>query len=77
MADNSGDLGSWAAAWQARYAGLVPKGSLFSFLQRLGMTYGRWGGVAEVGFNCKNDEGRIRCCGASKGKGEVSYRIDA
>lgn len=30
-------LGSFAATWQARYAGYVPKGSLFSFLQRLGM----------------------------------------
>lgn len=29
--------GSWAAAWQAKYAGWVPKGSLFSFFQRLGM----------------------------------------
>jgi len=28
--------GSWAAAWQARYAGYVPKGSLFSYLQSLG-----------------------------------------
>ena len=27
--------------WQATYRGLVPKGSLFSFLQRLGMTIGR------------------------------------
>ncbi|KAF2712757.1 hypothetical protein K504DRAFT_464819 [Pleomassaria siparia CBS 279.74] len=31
--------GSFAAMWQARYAGLVPKGSLFSFFQRLGMTW--------------------------------------
>jgi len=31
--------GSFAAAWQARYAGYVPKGSLFSFLQRLGMKW--------------------------------------
>ncbi|KAF2798924.1 hypothetical protein K505DRAFT_189854, partial [Melanomma pulvis-pyrius CBS 109.77] len=30
--------GSFAALWQARYAGYVPKGSLFSFFQRLGMT---------------------------------------
>ncbi|KAK3313199.1 hypothetical protein B0H66DRAFT_388030 [Apodospora peruviana] len=30
---------SLAALWQARYAGYVPKGSLFSFLQRLGMTW--------------------------------------
>lgn len=28
---------SFAALWQSRYAGLVPKGSLFSLLQRLGM----------------------------------------
>ena len=33
-------LGSFAAAWQSRYAGYVPKGSLFSFFQRLGMRYG-------------------------------------
>lgn len=32
--------GSFAAWWQARYAGYVPKGSLFSFFQRLGMTWG-------------------------------------
>ncbi|OLN87069.1 hypothetical protein CCHL11_06479 [Colletotrichum chlorophyti] len=32
--------GTFASWWQARYAGLVPKGSLFSFLQRLGMTRG-------------------------------------
>jgi hypothetical protein len=31
--------GSFAAWWQARYAGYVPKGSLFSFLQRLGMIW--------------------------------------
>ncbi|WQF88236.1 Putative interferon alpha-inducible protein IFI6/IFI27 [Colletotrichum destructivum] len=28
---------TFAAFWQARYAGYVPKGSLFSFFQRLGM----------------------------------------
>ncbi|KAJ9652600.1 hypothetical protein H2198_008169 [Neophaeococcomyces mojaviensis] len=33
--------GSFAALWQARYAGYVPKGSLFSFFQRLGMIWGR------------------------------------
>ena len=33
--------GSWAALWQARYAGFVPKGSLFSFLQRMGMVWGK------------------------------------
>ena len=33
--------GSWAALWQSRYAGMVPKGSLFSFFQRLGMTWKR------------------------------------
>lgn len=32
--------GSFAAWWQARYAGYVPKGSLFSFFQRLGMIWG-------------------------------------
>lgn len=31
------DAGSFAAEWQSTYAGFVPKGSLFSFLQRLGM----------------------------------------
>ncbi|KAL4896081.1 hypothetical protein BDV59DRAFT_127559 [Aspergillus ambiguus] len=31
--------GSFAAWWQSRYAGYVPKGSLFSFLQRLGMKW--------------------------------------
>jgi len=31
--------GSFAALWQARYAGYVPKGSLFSYLQRLGMVW--------------------------------------
>ena len=34
-------LGTFAAAWQTRYAGYVPKGSLFSFFQRLGMVWGR------------------------------------
>ena len=33
------NTGSWAAAWQATYRGLVPKRSLFSYLQRLGMTW--------------------------------------
>jgi hypothetical protein len=32
-------LGTFASAWQVRYAGYVPKGSLFSFFQRLGMVY--------------------------------------
>ncbi|KAL8720897.1 MAG: hypothetical protein Q9225_002315 [Loekoesia sp. 1 TL-2023] len=31
--------GTWAAAWQSTYRGLVPKGSLFSYLQKLGMTW--------------------------------------
>lgn len=31
--------GSFAAGWQSRYAGYVPKDSLFSYFQRLGM---RW-----------------------------------
>lgn len=31
--------GTWAALWQSTYRGLVPKNSLFSFLQRLGMTW--------------------------------------
>ncbi|OHE97247.1 hypothetical protein CORC01_07501 [Colletotrichum orchidophilum] len=38
-----GELGpvadTFASWWQARYAGYVPKGSLFSFLERLGMTW--------------------------------------
>lgn len=32
-------LGSFAAEWQAQYLGAVPKGSLFSFFQRLGMVW--------------------------------------
>jgi hypothetical protein len=32
-------VGTFAALWQARYAGYVPKGSLFSFFQRLGMVW--------------------------------------
>ncbi|KAK4249335.1 hypothetical protein C7999DRAFT_12811 [Corynascus novoguineensis] len=31
--------GSFAAWWQRLYAGYVPKGSLWSFLQRMGMTW--------------------------------------
>jgi len=31
--------GSFAAWWQSRYMGYVPKKSLFSFFQRLGMTW--------------------------------------
>jgi hypothetical protein len=31
------EAGSFAAEWQSTYAGFVPKGSLFSLLQRLGM----------------------------------------
>ncbi|KAL4869117.1 hypothetical protein BDV12DRAFT_168292 [Aspergillus spectabilis] len=31
--------GPFAAGWQSRYAGYVPKGSLFSYFQGLGM---RW-----------------------------------
>ncbi|KAK1589918.1 uncharacterized protein LY79DRAFT_517007 [Colletotrichum navitas] len=38
-----GELGpvanTFASFWQARYAGFVPKGSLFSFFQRLGMVW--------------------------------------
>lgn len=33
--------GTGAAWWQSTYGGLVPKGSLFSYLQRLGMTLKR------------------------------------
>ncbi|OCL04818.1 hypothetical protein AOQ84DRAFT_399893 [Glonium stellatum] len=33
--------GSFAAAWQSRYARYVPKGSLFSFFQQLGMKWPR------------------------------------
>lgn len=36
--DNVG-IGSFAAWWQSTYGGLVPKGSLFSFFQRLGMVW--------------------------------------
>ena len=38
---NAWCAGSVAAMWQARFAGFVPKGSLFSFLQRCGMVL-RW-----------------------------------
>lgn len=31
--------GSFATIWQRTYAGYVPKGSLFSYFQRLGMTW--------------------------------------
>jgi hypothetical protein len=31
--------GSFAAWWEACYAGYIPRGSLFSYLQRLGMTW--------------------------------------
>ncbi|TDZ36529.1 hypothetical protein C8035_v008270 [Colletotrichum spinosum] len=31
--------GTFASWWQARYAGYVSKGALFSFLQSLGMTW--------------------------------------
>ncbi|KAF2841391.1 hypothetical protein M501DRAFT_929871 [Patellaria atrata CBS 101060] len=31
--------GSWAARWQSTYNGVVPKDSLFSFFQRLGMVW--------------------------------------
>ncbi|KAK4695603.1 hypothetical protein P7C71_g2169, partial [Lecanoromycetidae sp. Uapishka_2] len=31
--------GTWAAAWQSTFRGSVPKGSLFSYFQRLGMTW--------------------------------------
>jgi ElaB/YqjD/DUF883 family membrane-anchored ribosome-binding protein len=34
-------LGSFAAWWESTYAGYIPAGSLFSFLQRLGMTWAR------------------------------------
>ncbi|KAK1829432.1 hypothetical protein QBC39DRAFT_263136 [Podospora conica] len=37
--------GSFAAWWQAMYRGLVPRGSLFSLLQRLGMVWGKGGVV--------------------------------
>ena len=30
-------IGSWAAAWQSTYGGFVESGSLFSYLQKLGM----------------------------------------
>ncbi|KAJ5557046.1 hypothetical protein N7494_000961 [Penicillium frequentans] len=31
--------GSFAAGWQSRYAGYVPKGALFGYFQRLGMKW--------------------------------------
>ncbi|KAB5525552.1 hypothetical protein GE09DRAFT_1257226 [Coniochaeta sp. 2T2.1] len=31
--------GSFAAWWESLYGGFIPKGSLFSYLQRLGMTW--------------------------------------
>lgn len=34
---SNNETGSFAAEWQSTYAGFVPKGSLFSMLQRLGM----------------------------------------
>jgi hypothetical protein len=33
--------GSFAAWWESTYAGYIPAGSLFSFLQRLGMTWAK------------------------------------
>ncbi|MCJ1353331.1 MAG: hypothetical protein MMC33_003316 [Icmadophila ericetorum] len=33
--------GSWAARWMASYGEAVPKGSLYSYIQRLGMTWGK------------------------------------
>jgi hypothetical protein len=36
---NAGTFASW---WQSAYAGLVPKRSLFSFFQRLGMVKWHW-----------------------------------
>ncbi|KAK5993888.1 hypothetical protein PT974_07325 [Cladobotryum mycophilum] len=32
-------VGSYAANWQSTYAGYVPKGALFAYLQRMGMTW--------------------------------------
>jgi hypothetical protein len=36
------EIGSFAARWMSMYGGLVPKGSLFSFFQRLGMMWWHW-----------------------------------
>jgi len=47
-ADCVGDLGSFAAGWQARYLGAVPRGSLFSYFQRLGMVWGKIVAVREA-----------------------------
>ncbi|KAL7808613.1 hypothetical protein V8C26DRAFT_413150 [Trichoderma gracile] len=33
--------GSFASWWESTYAGYIPKGSLFSFFQRLGMTWSK------------------------------------
>ena len=38
------NIGSWAARWQSTFGGFVPKGSLFSYLQKLGMIW-NMGGV--------------------------------
>jgi len=43
--------GTFASWWQSTYAGYVPKGSLFSFFQRLGMTWRFSKGLAEDGQN--------------------------
>lgn len=33
-------LGSWAARWQSTYGGATPGGSIFTYLQRMGMKWG-------------------------------------
>lgn len=38
FADLGPVAGSFAARWEARYAGYIPKGSWFAFCQRMGMT---------------------------------------
>jgi len=44
--------GTFAALWQAKYAGYVPKGSLFSFFQRLGMIW-KWTLHNKAAFPCE------------------------
>ena len=41
--------GSFAAEWQAQFLGAVPKGSLFSYFQRLGMIWKKIVAVQEGG----------------------------
>jgi hypothetical protein len=42
VTDANMHAGTFASSWQRTYAGLVPKNSLFSFFQRLGMVKWHW-----------------------------------